>query len=235
MIDYSIYNKLYANDSLVNKILYIKQYSLFDILIEDIIGDKILQSTLNNQNHKYAIYNSVILNDIMTHYRYIESLTDCSHITFLVHEDLTRLKKEDSRIILNKIKQAKIINFNPINNSIFGQNLNYAVPKPNNPNNESKTKNILILGSHSTSKNPNVDNFIDFDSLKSYNDIMNLLQPYKLVVYNHHIESIMAKSIGCDTVRIDKFAQSIQECDRTETKINYDFSSFSAKLKKLLT
>lgn len=235
MIDYSIYNKLYANDSLVNKTLYIKQHSLFDVLIEEIIGDKILQSTLNNQNHKYAIYNSIILNDIMTHYRYIDSLTDCSHLTLLVHEDLTRLKKEDSRIILNKIKQAKIINFNPINNSIFGQHLNYAVPKPTNPNNEPKTKSILILGNQSISKNSNTDNFVDFDSLKSYNDIMNLLQPYKLVVYNYGIESIMAKSMGCDAVRIDQFVQSIQKHDQTETKINYDFSSFSAKLKKLLS
>ena len=235
MIDYSIYNKLYANDSLVNKILYIKQHSFFDILIEDIVGDRILQSTLDNQNHKYATYNTVILNDIMINYRYIENLVDCSHLTFLVHEDMTRLKKEDSKIILNKIKKAKIINFNSNNNNIFEQNLNYAVPKPTNINNTTKTKNILILGHQYISKNSNADNFVDFESLKSYNDIISLLQPYKLVVYNHHIESIMAQSMGCDTVRIDRFIQSANDHDNTENKINYDFSSFSAKLKKLLS
>lgn len=236
MIDYAIYNKLYANDNTVNKILYIKQHSLFDTLIEEVIGDKILQSTMDNPNHKYAIYNTIILNDVMPNYRYVESLADCSHIIFLVHEDLTRLKKEDTRIVLHKIQKSKVINFNPKNHSIFDHTIEYAVPKPVGFNSITKNKNILILGNQYTSKDSNADNFIDFNSLQSYNDIMNLLKPYKLVVYNHLVESIMAKSIGCDTVRSDKFSQNTQDQNHMkEYKINYDFSSFSSKFKKLLS
>lgn len=231
----SLYNRLYANDTTISKILYLKQDSFFDTILETILSEKIVSSTINNSYNLHIIYNQILINDIIPYYKTLEKLDDHSHITILLHENLGRLKREDAIIITEKIKNARIINFNPDYQPKNSTPISYAIPKPPKIDDSKRSKKILILGQNNISHIPESDIFIDFGQLKSYNDIVNLCQQYRIVVYNHPFDRIVAQSLGCQTVHCSNIMLALANNSYDPIdKPNYDFSSFSAQITKIL-
>jgi hypothetical protein len=235
MLNSILYNRLYERDEHINKILYIKAKSLFDVIVEMVLSDKIISSTINNPYNGYIIYNQIIINDVTPHYKLIDNLEDSSHLIIFLHEDLDRLKTEDTMIVCSKIKQSKVINFHTKSKLNPGTGIQYAIPKPPKINDEQRHKNLLILGQNIRSKITNADIVVDFDELRSYNDIVSLLQQYKVVACDHVVEKMLAQSMGCKTIGCGNIVSDIaNEAYDNNLKINYDFKSFTAQLNKLV-
>lgn len=235
MIDTIAYNQLYSNDT--NKLsIYCPMDSFFDILINSII-ENIISIKLNNEFLQYVTYDKLIINNISSNINFITSLPSVPYVV-LVHENLQSMKKEDIFLIKNKIQNNLIINFNPNNDKILGKSLSYCVPKPQKKlNAKNNIENILVLNNIIYNSNKyRIKNFIDFDSIKSYNDIVSLIEPYDTVVCSNIIDHIIVQSFGLRTIDISNFNDLLfnNTIHNMSLSINYDIASFSNHIKKLL-
>jgi hypothetical protein len=234
MIDTIAYNKIYANtEEAIN--IYCPMNSFFDILVKSILNN-IISINLEHKFIKYITFNKIIINDIFKNINFITTNTAIPYIIFL-HENLENIKKEDLFIIKNKIQNNTIINFNPKNNKIFDNNIQYGIPKQKQKNKYTdEIKNILVLNKNNyLSDKYHIENFIDFSSVSSYNDIEHLLDGYDTVVCSHLIDHMIVQSYGIKTIDISNFNDllSSNTVNMTRMNINYDFSSFSNKITKL--
>lgn len=241
-----IYNQLYGknHNSLIH---YINHNSSFDLLMDHMFNEKIVR--LNYVSGcEYFTLNTAILNNYEslivpdTNQNYYVS-NEQNKIVF-IHSDISYMKKEDIYLIKNRLEKFTVINMINSNNHLFDNNITLAVPKIKVSNPNKKQQSILIIDNlnnkdiASIIKDTNID-VIDFSAYRDYYSLINSLSDYSLVVYKNHIDNIVALSAGCSTISsIDilknKKILSSNINNINNTKINYDFSTFSKILSKVM-
>jgi hypothetical protein len=241
-----LYNKLYCknNNSLIH---YINNGSSFDLLIDHAFGEKIIR--INNSDvSEYLTLKSVLINNYQSYimsdsYQNYYMSGEHDKVVF-IHSDISYMKKEDIFLIKNRLQKFTIINLIESNNDLFDTNINIALPKIKISNPSAKRDRVLIIDNNNYKdiahilKQTNID-VIDFSSHKDYYSLINSLADYNLVVYKNYIDNIVALSAGCSTISsIDILKnQRIVPSNishANNTKINYDFATFSKILSKVI-
>lgn len=206
----SIYNQVFKE----NKILYINHNSCFDLIIDKYFPNDILRASLDKKYIQYFTYQYFISNNIidLISKKTINKIFEIglSKGICFIHSDLSKLKKEDKKIIFDTIGDSQIINFHPSNNLL--NNMDYAIPQIDIGTKNKNTK-ILIIDNDKNSfilqlaqilnKIYLVDILQNFDIFDSYESCMNTISEYSLIIGSEPIDLLCAESVGCATIDLN--------------------------------
>lgn len=242
-----IYNRIYNNrNSLIH---YISSNSSFDLLMEKILGDHIIQ--LNNyKSTNFFTIKNIILNDYERLIHDNNFFNSClqngiSKPILFVHQDISSIKKEDILLIKERLKKINVINLEQNNSKIFDNTLNIGIPKINQKEFVQQDKICFI----NTTQNPvfgkliddlnrsyKTDSLVDFMSYENYDNLVSYLSSYKLVIFSNYIDGIVASSAGCQVLSSKDLIKNKQIVWNSNQKLtpNYDFTSFSKQIMKAL-
>jgi hypothetical protein len=241
----NIYNKIY-NKNPNSFTHYINNNSSFDLLIEEIFGDEIIRIDDEQQSEYFTIktiilnnYNTAIGNSAIKNQYYLES--NLNNMVVFMHSDIHNFKREDIFLIKNRLQNFNTINLCKNNNLIFNNNMELSLPKTKIKN--KGTDKILLIDNLKNiditkiSKNLNIDKLVDFSRYTNYNQLLENLSTYSLVICSHPVDSLVASSVGCGTIFTNNVIMD-QKIDKSKIiynqKINYDFATFSSVLRKLM-
>lgn len=239
-----IYNRIYNNrNSLIH---YISSNSSFDLLIEKIIGDHVIQFEKYKPN--FFTVKNIILNDYELLIHDGNLLNSClqngiNKPILFVHQDISSIKKEDIVLIKERLKNINVINLEQNNSKIFDKTLNIGIPKIKLKETDQQNKICFI----NTTKNPIFNELIDslsrsyktnilvdFMSYENYDNLVNYLSSYRLVIFSNYIDGVVASSAGCQVLSTKDLIKNKQVVWDGAQKLtpNYDFASFSKQIMK---
>lgn len=250
----SIYNQVFKE----NKILYINHNSCFDLIMDKYFSNDILRASLDKKYIQYFTYQYFMSNNIidLISKKTINKIFEIglSKGICFIHSDLSKLKKEDKKIIFDTMQDSQIINFHPSNNLLT--NIDYAIPQIDIATKTKNTK-ILIIDNHKNNfilqlaqilnKVYLVDILQNFDIFDSYESCMNTISEYSLIIGSEPIDLLCAESVGCVTInlnlisdvsliesKIEEILKGSIDSDQFDTK-KFDTNVFVSNIQKAIT
>jgi len=241
-----IYNRIYNNrNSLIH---YISSNSSFDLLIEKIMGDQIIQ--FNSYQSNFFTVKNIILNDheLLIHDNNL--LNSClqngiSKPTLFLHKDISTMKKEDILLIKERLKNINVINLEQNNSKIFDKTLSISIPKIKKKEVDQQDKICFINTTNnsifseltdSLNRSYKTDSLVDFMLYENYDNLLDYLSSYRLVIFSNYIDGIVASSVGCQVLSTRDLIKNKQIIWDSTQKLtpNYDFASFSKQIMKAI-
>lgn len=227
---------------------YINHNSFFDISINNGI-DNLIQVN-NPKDLRHFIYDRVIFNsiDYIIKGKLIELLnsigTPINKIMLFVHNDISNYKREDISLILDRLKDIKVVNFIPANNKFFKNNLTYNIPstKITDISKSQYKKNILVLNNNNYNlnkisicnklKSENCE-ILSNDSLKNfYPNHIDVLHNFDTIVYTENYDRLYLMSLGLRPISI--YSLIINDQDYQDQTIYNQNDDCIQNIKKLL-
>jgi hypothetical protein len=242
------YNKIYKKNknSLIH---YINHKSSFDLLIEKIISEYIVRFDSFVEPNYFTIKN-IIFNshELFIHNNNALNLCLQNGITkpiLFIHQDISNIKKEDLLLVKERLKSLTVINLETKNSKIFEKTINISLPKftTKETSNEGKiciintSQNPMILELiNSLNKSYKVDVLVDFMSFINYDSLVKYLSSYRLVIFSNPIDGMVSYSAGCKVLSSYNLIKNKQIAwnNTDQFNINYDFSSFSKQIMKVV-